>query len=96
MNWLKYLLRPDVVGGPPYSPGAVPVDHLRGFFFGRMTLVPRLGGASGDASSEQRTARSRRRGREAEVGRLRRAVAICNVSLGESEGRSKETSGGKQ
>ena len=28
-----------VVGGPPYSPGAIPVDHFMGFFLGRITLV---------------------------------------------------------
>lgn len=30
-----------VVGGPPYSPGATPVDHFSGFLFGRMILVGR-------------------------------------------------------
>jgi hypothetical protein len=28
-----------VVGGPPYSPGAIPVDHFNGFFLGSITLV---------------------------------------------------------
>lgn len=28
-----------VVGGPPYSPGATPVDHFIGFFFGSKTFV---------------------------------------------------------
>lgn len=28
-----------MIGGPPYSPGAVPVDHLACFLFGRMILV---------------------------------------------------------
>jgi len=28
-----------VVEGPPYSPGAIPVNHFMGFFLGRITLV---------------------------------------------------------
>lgn len=28
-----------VNGGPPYSPGAVPVDHFSGFFLGKIILV---------------------------------------------------------
>lgn len=28
-----------VNGGPPYSPGAIPVDHFSGFFLGNIILV---------------------------------------------------------
>jgi len=28
-----------VAGPPPYSPGAIPVDHFCGFFFGRITFT---------------------------------------------------------
>lgn len=35
----QYLRSLVVVGGPPYSPGATPVDHFNGFFFGRIILL---------------------------------------------------------
>jgi len=35
----QYLRSFVVVGGPPYSPGAIPVDHFNGFFLGSITLV---------------------------------------------------------
>lgn len=39
-----------MVGGPPYSPGATPVDHFKGFFLGSKILVGlRLGGDAGCA-----------------------------------------------
>lgn len=45
-----------MVGGPPYSPGATPVDHFIGFLCGSMIFVRCLigffaddGGGGGDA-----------------------------------------------
>lgn len=35
----QYFLSLVVNGGPPYSPGAVPVDHFSGFFLGKIILV---------------------------------------------------------
>lgn len=35
----QYLRSLVVVGGPPYSPGATPVDHFMGFLFGSRTFV---------------------------------------------------------
>lgn len=43
----QYLRGLEVVGGPPYSPGATPVDHLRGFLLGSRILVGgRVGGVA--------------------------------------------------
>lgn len=46
----QYFLSLVVVGGPPYSPGATPVDHFNGFFFGSIILVC-LGCGGGSAES---------------------------------------------
>lgn len=41
-----------VVGGPPYSPAATPVDHFIGFFFGSKILVGLVFGTDDDVDEE--------------------------------------------
>lgn len=43
----QYLRSLVVVGGPPYSPGATPVDHFTGFFLGSRILVCLGSGTAG-------------------------------------------------
>jgi hypothetical protein len=61
----QYLRGLMVAGPPPYSPGAIPVDHFCGFFFGRITftgLRPAVSATAGagTASSEAAEAHSGR------------------------------------
>lgn len=62
----QYLRGLTVAGPPPYSPGAIPVDHFCGFFFGRITFtglrpaVSVAAGVDGTASPEAAEAHSGR------------------------------------
>lgn len=47
----QYFRSLVVVGGPPYSPGATPVDHFMGFFLGNRILVCLGSGTGGVAES---------------------------------------------
>lgn len=44
----QYFRSLEVVGGPPYSPEAMPVDHFIGFLFGSMIFVCSLIGFFAD------------------------------------------------